>query len=170
MRKIVVIATIAIIVCLSVAAAPAILSALLSLWASHRTAQVEGFYQEHRFFSELRAAQANSTDDSGPAREVLLQILPLGTDREAAVALLRREEFYCQTMPEPITDTRLRKRFLAARGLTNIPNDGRTRNDFVDCQVTTPNFVGYKKWIVDLEFDADGRLSDAGVAILNISL
>jgi hypothetical protein len=34
----------------------------------------------------------------------------------------------------------------------------------------SPNVLGYKQWIVDLEFDADGRLSDAGVAIWNIFL
>ena len=121
-------------------------------------------------FSEMRAVQNDSTNDSGPPREVLLQILPLGTDREAALAALRREGLDCQTIVEPITDTRLRQRFLAARGLTNIPNDGRTRKDFVDCQAMTPNFYGYKQWIVDVEFDANGCLSDAGVAIFNIFL
>jgi hypothetical protein len=30
--------------------------------------------------------------------------------------------------------------------------------------------MGYGHWIVDLEFDADGRLSDAGIAIWNIFL
>ena len=60
--------------------------------------------------------------------------------------------------------------FLEARGLTNIPSDGRTRKDFVDCQTMSPNVLGYKHWIVDLEFDADGHLIDAGVAILNIFL
>jgi hypothetical protein len=34
----------------------------------------------------------------------------------------------------------------------------------------SPNVVGYKQWIVDLEFDADGHLSDARVAIWNIFL
>ena len=153
---------IAIVVCLSIAAAPAVLSGLLSLRTSHRTAQVERFYQEHRLFGEIRAVQNDSTNDSGPAREVLLQILPLGTDREAAVAVLGREGLDCQTITEPITDTRLRQRFLTARGPTNIPNARRTRKDFVDCQAMTPNFYGYKQWIVDLEFDADGHLSDAG--------
>jgi hypothetical protein len=98
---------IAIVVCLSIAAAPAVLSGLLSLRTSHRTAQVERFYQEHRLFGEIRAVQNGSTNDSGPAREVLLQILPLGTDREAAVAVLGREGLDCQTITEPITDTRV---------------------------------------------------------------
>jgi hypothetical protein len=34
----------------------------------------------------------------------------------------------------------------------------------------SPNVVGYKQWIVDLEFDADEHLSDARVAIWNIFL
>ena len=117
----------------------------------------------------MRAGQMDSTNDSAPAREVLL-VVPLGTDREAAVALLRREGLGCQTIAEPVTDTRLRQRFLEARGSTNIPNEGRTRKDFVDCQARTSNVLGYKQWIVDLEFDGDGHLSNAGVAIWNIFL
>jgi hypothetical protein len=62
------------------------------------------------------------------------------------------------------------QRLLEAHGLTTIPNDGRTRKDFVDCQARTPNVLEYKQWVVDLEFDADGHLSDAGVAIWNIFL
>ena len=117
----------------------------------------------------MRAVQDNSTNDSASARETLLQILPLGTDREAAVAVLGREGFGCHTIVEPI-NTQLRQRFIEARGLTNIPNDSRTRKDWVDCQRGTPNVIGYKHWIVDLQFDADGHLSDARVAIWNIFL
>jgi hypothetical protein len=54
--------------------------------------------------------------------------------------------------------------------LTNIPIDSRTRKEWVDCQARTPNIMGYGHWIVNLEFDADGHLSDAGIAIWNIFL
>ncbi|MET4390556.1 hypothetical protein ABIB73_006338 [Bradyrhizobium sp. F1.4.3] len=161
---------IALIVCLAVTAVPVVLFASLWLWSWYKTAQVESFYRENRLLGEMRAGQKDSTNNSAPARRVLLEIVPLGTDREAAVAVLRREGLGCQTIAEPITDTRLRQRFIEARGLTNIPNNGRTRKDFVDCQAMTPNVLGYKHWIVDLEFDADGHLSDAGVAIWNIFL
>ena len=161
---------IAIIVCLSLVAAPAVLFGSLRLWLWHKTAQVEGFYQEHSLLRVMRSAQADSTNDSAPAREAVLGILPLGTDKERAVAVLRNEGFGCQDIAEPITDTRLRQRFIEARGLTNKPIDNRTRRVWVDCQVGTPNVMGYKHWIVDLEFDADARLSDAGVAIWNIFL
>jgi hypothetical protein len=161
---------IALVVCLAVTAVAVVLFASLWLWTWHKTAQVESFYRENHLFNEMRAGQKNSTNDSPPAREALLKIVPLGTDREAVVAVLRREGLGCQTIAEPITDTRLRQRFLEARGLVKIPNDGRTRRDYVDCQAMTPNILGYKQWIVDLEFDADGHLSDAGVAIWNIFL
>lgn len=91
----------------------------------------------------------------------------MGANREAAVAALRKEGFGCQTMP--VTDTRLRQRFLEARGLTNIPNAGRIK-DLVDCQTGSPAVIGYTRWTMDLEFDADGRLSQAGVAKWNILL
>jgi hypothetical protein len=167
MRKFV---RIAIIVCLSVAAVPAVLFGSLRLWICYRTAQVEGFYQEHRLLHEMRAVQKQSTNDSPSAREALLQILPLGADRDAAVGVLHREGLGCHAIAEPITDTRLRQRFMEDRGLPNIPNDSRTRKEWVDCQAETPNFMGYEYWIVDLEFDADGHLNDAGVAIWNIFL
>ena len=167
MRKFV---RIALVVCLAVAAVPGALFASLWLWTWYKTAQVEGFYRENHLLGEMRARQKDSTNDSAQAREALLQIVPLGTHREVAVAMLRREGLGCQTIAAPITDTRLRQRFLETRGLTTIPNDGRTRNDFVDCQAMTPNVLGYKQWIVDLEFDADGHLSDARVAIWNIFL
>ena len=118
----------------------------------------------------MRARQQASTNDSASAREALLNTLPLGTGREAAVAVLRSEGLGCHTKAEPVTDTRLRQRFLEARGLTDIPGGGRTRKDWVDCQTMSPNVLGYKHWIVDLEFDADGHLSDARVAIWNIFL
>ena len=167
MRKFVKIAT---IVCLSVAAVPAVLFAYLWLSIWYKTAQVERFYQEHRLLREVRTVHVKNTLDSAPTRETLLQTLPLGTDRDAAVAVLHREGFDCHIIAEPITDTRLRQRFIEARGLTNIPNDNRTRKNWVDCQVLTPNVMGYMQWVVDLEFDADGHLNDAGVAIWNISL
>jgi uncharacterized membrane-anchored protein len=54
--------------------------------------------------------------------------------------------------------------------LKNVPNDRRAKKDWVDCQVETPNVMGDKHWIVDLEFDADGHVSDARIAIWNIFL
>jgi hypothetical protein len=119
---------------LAITAVAVVLFASLRLWTWYKTAQVESFYRENHLFNEMRAGQKNSTNDSAPAREALLKIVPLGTDREAAVAVLRKEGLGYQTIAEPITDTRLRQRFLEAHGLMNIPNDGRTRKDLVDCQ------------------------------------
>ena len=86
--------------------------------------------------------------------------------KHQAALLLRRLGWH-----EPhITDTRLRRRFLEAGALAAKPTGDRTKSVWVDCQVGTPNIVGYKHRIVDLEFDADAHLSDAGVAIWNISL
>ena len=157
MRKFV---RISLVVCVTVTVIAAVLFASLWLWTWHRTAQVESFYRENHLFGEMHAAQKNSTNDSPPAREALLKIVPPGTEREAVVAMLRKEGLGCKTIAEPITDTRLRRRFLEARA----------RRDYVDCQAATPNVLGHVQWIVDLEFDADGHLSDAAVAIWNIFL
>jgi hypothetical protein len=138
MRKFV---RIALLVCLVVAAVPAALLASFWLWNWYQTAQVERFYRENRLLGAMRAEQRDSANDSAPAREALLKIVPLGTDREAAIALLRKENLGCQGVAGPI-----------------------------NCQTMTPNVLGYKQWILDLEFDADGRLSNAHVAIWNIFL
>ncbi len=160
MRKFV---KIAIVVCLSVAAVPAVLFA----WIWYRTAQVDSFYQEHRLLRGMRAAaQKEGGGESKAAREALLQMLPLGADKEAAIAVLRKEGLGCQ----PITATWMRQRLIEARGLTDKPNDSRTSKEWVDCQVEIQNVVSYDHWIVDLEFEPDGHLSDARVTILYLFL
>jgi hypothetical protein len=160
----------ALLACLSVAAVPAILFGGLWLSIRYKTAQVDSFYQEHRLLHEMRAAvQKTGGGESRPAREALLQILPLGTDKEAAIAGLREEGLGCQ----PITDTlvrQMRQRFMEGRGLTNNPNDSRTNKEWVECQLETDNVMGYDHWIVDVEFEADGYLSDARVTILYLFL
>ena len=150
---------IALLVCAVVAAVPMVLFGLLWLWIWSETRQVESFYREHHLLGKMWAAQPSSTNDSGPAREALLEIAPLGTEREAAIAILRKEGFGCHTIAEPITATRVRQSFIVAM------NSGQPRKDYVDCQTMSP---GRASWIVDLEFDAEGRLSEAGVAILYI--
>ena len=157
----------ALIACLT---APAVLVAALSGWSWYKTAEIESFYRKNRLLGEMRARQGDGAAIySVPAREALLDIVHLGTEREAAVAMLRSEGLGCRTIAEPITN-RFRQYSMEARGLPNIPDSGRTGRDFVDCQTASPNVLGYKHWIVDLEFDADGHLSDARVAIWNIFL
>jgi hypothetical protein len=154
---------IAIVVCLSVAIVPAVLFA----WIWYKTARVDSFYQEHRLLRGMRAAaQQEGGGESRPAREALLQRLPLGTDKEAAIAVLRKEGLGCR----PINDPWMRQRSIEARGLTNNPNESRTSREWVDCQLETQNVMGYDHWTVDLEFDADGNLSDARVMILYLFL
>ena len=144
-------AKVAIIVCLSIAAVPAALFAWLWLWTWYKAAQVEQFYQDHRLFGQMHAVQSSGATDSRPAREALLQILPLGTDREAAVSVLKKEGFDC-------------------RAGTDIPGDSRSGNDRVDCGAGAPAVVAYTNWIVHLEFDADRHLNDARVSTWSIFL
>jgi hypothetical protein len=152
----------ALVVCLAV---PAVLVAALSLWSWYKTAQIESFYKEHRLLGEIRARQADSAIYSVSAREVLLKIVPIGTEKEVAIAMLRSEGFGCQTIADQITT---HQHSTEARELPNIPDSGQIRR--VDCQTASPNVLGYKDWIVDLEFEADQRLIDARVTILNIFL
>jgi hypothetical protein len=68
-------------------------------------------------------------------------MVPLGTDRDAAMVMLRKEKLDCRGVAAPIT-----------------------------CGATSPNVLGLKQWMINLEFDTDGRLSDARIAIWNIFL
>jgi hypothetical protein len=161
---------ISIIVCLSLAAVPVVPFGSFQLWLWLKTAQVERFYQEHRLLREMRAVQHESTNDAGPARDALLQMVPVGVSKEQALTVLRREGFACQTIAVPVTSTRLRQRLLEGGGSPISSNDNRSRKSWIDCQVGIPNVLGYNHWIVDMEFDADERLSDAGVAEWSIFL
>ncbi|MGB6432842.1 MAG: hypothetical protein WBF59_02260 [Bradyrhizobium sp.] len=153
-----------------VAAVPAVLFGSLQLWLWYKTTQLESFYQEHRLLPEMHTVQHDSTNGSGPAREALLQIVPLRMDKEVALAVLRREGFGCQTVAEPISSSRLRQHLLEARSLPNSSDDNRTGKSWLDCQVELPNVLGYVHWIVDLEFDANQSLVDTDVAVWNIFL
>lgn len=89
----------------------------------------------------MRAVEKESTNDSSPAREALLKTVPLGTTREATLAVLRKEKLGCQDTAGPTT-----------------------------CGTMSPNVLGHKQWMINLEFDGDGRLSEARIAIWNIFL
>lgn len=154
---------IAIAVGLSAAAVPA----AFSCWVWYKTAQVDGFYQERHLLRGMRAAaKKDGGGESKPARDALLQMLPLGTDKVAATDLLRKEGLGCQ----PTTDISMRQGSIETPGPANNWNDTRTSKEWVDCQVQTQNVVGYDHWVVDLGFDRDGRLSDARVVILYLFL
>ena len=85
---------------------------------------------------------------------------------KAQLQLQQRHVVRLETRPPNIEG----KGEVLARDLVKNANDGQAKKDYVDCQATTPNVLGEQRWIVNLEFDADGTLSDAGVAIWNIFL
>ena len=131
----------ALVLVLAIMALPAALFVAAWLWLWAQNAKVDSFYREHRLLGEMRAVEKESTNNSVPAREALLKTIPLGTDRAAAIALLSKETLHCQGIAGP-----------------------------VNCQTLSANVLGYKQWIIDLEFDGDERLSNARVAIWNIFL
>jgi hypothetical protein len=161
---------IALIVCLVGTAIPAVLIAPFGLWAWLRTFQVESFYQEHPLLSKMRARERSGTYDSAPARQAFLETVPLGADREAAIAVLHKEGFDCKAVTESAAEARFRSRFLEARGLTLPAKDSRNEKVWVECQKGAPAIVAYTTWIVALQFDFDGHLSDVRVATWTIFL
>jgi hypothetical protein len=118
----------------------------------------------------MRARQQSGTYNSEPARQAFLEIVPLGTDRDAAIAVLRKEGFDCKAVTESAAEARLRSRFLEAGGLTLRAEDSRNEKVLVECLGGAPAIVLYTTWIVALQFDVDGHLSDARVATWTIFL
>jgi hypothetical protein len=133
---------IALLVCLAIAAIPAAMIIMIWLWIWQVNAAADEFYREHPLLGEMRAAEKMSTNGSAPAREAFLKIVPPGTDREAVIAMLRKETLNCQGAVGPL----------------------------LTCQTMSPGGLGHKQWTLYLDFDADGRLSDARIAIWNIFL
>jgi hypothetical protein len=163
-------AKIALIVCLVMAAIPVALYASFRLWFWYETAKVDNFYRENRLLGEMRDGEKQSTNDSSSARDALLKMVPLGTDRDTVIAFLRKERLGCKATAEQFTDAELRERLLKARGLTNRANNNRKGNELVNCQAVSPNVMGHAQWIVYVFFDDEGHLADARVAIWNIFL
>jgi hypothetical protein len=137
---------IVLIVCVAVVAVPVVLGGLLLLrsWV-----QVESFYFSKPLLREMRAVEPDTSFDSAPAREVLLQRLP--PDREAAVAMLRGERFDC------------------SNGIRSaIPARMRARPKVVICYLDAPGVFSSYRWHVGFEIDDDQHVSEAGVAIFAV--
>ena len=136
---------IVVIACAAVVAVPVVLAGLLLLgsWV-----KVESFYYSKPLLREMRAVEPDGSFDSAPAREVLLRRLPKGTDREAAVAVLRSERFDC-----------------SAGVRSAMPARMRARPNLVMCYLDTPGVFSIYRWHVGFEIDDDQHVSDAGVSI-----
>jgi hypothetical protein len=158
------------VACLAVMVVAMILVGSLWAWISYRSAEVEAYYREYPLLDRMHAREKQSTNSSDPAREVLLEAVPLGTGKEAVIAVLREQGgLSCRPSVEPEADTRLRLRFLESRGIAVAPGDNPAAKDLFECQTAAPSIEAHTTWLVYLEF-ADGRLSDARVAIWNIFL
>jgi hypothetical protein len=156
--------------CFAVVAFASALYGSLWLWIWYKSAQVDAYYRQYPLLNGMLAREPQSTNDSEGARQVLLDAVPLGTAREAVIAILKWQGgLFCKKSVEPEADTRFRSRFLESRGMAIAPKDDPAAKDLVECQTEAPSIVAYTTWLVDLEFE-DGRLSDARVTILHIFL
>src|SRR5690349_8937585 len=81
---------------------PVTLFTLLWGWMWYASIDVERFYRENRLLGEMRAAERNSTNHSVPAREALLRMVPLGTNKETVISVLGKEKLGCQSTAGPI--------------------------------------------------------------------
>jgi hypothetical protein len=126
------------------------------------TVRTDQFYRAHPILQAMKSAQGGTwSNDSEPAREVLLHYLPLGTDRVVALAAAKREGFGCQNTSWPSDELSRR-----GQGFEHVEMKGQ----LVDCQRQSPAPLGYTHWIVDMWFDDENRLLGAKVAIWGMFL
>jgi hypothetical protein len=117
------------------------------LYAILRQAETASFYRARPILNSMNSAHDRIwTNDSHSARSVLLQRFPIGTELNTALPTLQKEGFEC-TRPAAVSDAPVGCHLLAPAG-----SGGSTR------------------WIVDLRFDERDWLTDAKVAVWNISL
>jgi hypothetical protein len=119
--------------------------------------EVARFYSERPVLNTMKAVVGDAwVSSSEPARHVLLQHVPLGTDRVGAVAALSKEDFHCRPTAWPDDQRRLQ-----AEGLVPVEAKGPP----VDCELLAPTPVRPWLWVwsIHLWFGDDGRLLGAKV-------
>lgn len=110
-------------------------------WAEYST---DRFYRARPVLQAMKEAHDwGSTNNSIPARDVLLRHIPLGTAEADARTILSRQGFGCGKL---------------------------SASHVLDCQLRAKATLGYTHWIIDLQFDSTDHLVDAKVAIWNIFL
>jgi hypothetical protein len=144
-----------------------VLQASIALWAWSRAAKDEAFYRERPLLNRMRQQQGEIINASAAAREVLLDVIPLGTGRDVALARLRQERFDCKTTAETAGNADLRRRVMESRGVSGVTT---SEPPGIACQIGAPQIVGHQLWIVALQFDAADQLTDAVVRKWTISV
>jgi hypothetical protein len=120
--------------------------ALLSLYWGWLEFETANFYRSRPILHSMKSVHDGTwTNDSYAARSVLLDRFPIGTELNAALTALKSEDFGCSKQTAP----------------SAAP---------VDCQLLAPAVLGFTRWIVGLQFNESGRLTDAKVAAWNIFL
>jgi hypothetical protein len=118
----------------------------LFLYGILRQAETASFYRARPILNSMNSVHDRIwTNDSHSARSVLLERFPIGTELNAALPTLQREGFEC--------------------------GPARVSDATVNCQLLAPAASGGStRWIVNLWFGERSRLTDAKVAVWNISL
>ena len=130
--------------CVAVLGIVVVLLASIALWARSRAAEDEAFVRERPLLNRMRQQQVENTSASAAAREVLLDVIPLGAGRDVALARLRQERFDCKTTAETAGNADLRRRFMESRGLSGVRT---SEPSGIACQIEVPQIVGYQIWM-----------------------
>jgi hypothetical protein len=121
---------------------PAATLFLYWVWLQRATTD---FYRSRPILHSMKSVRPSvSTNNSDSARSALLGRFPIGTEQNDILAALKSEDFDC-----------------GRQAPSTAP---------VECQLLAPAVVGYTQWIVTLQFEEPGRLTDARVAVWHIFL
>lgn len=157
------------LVCLALILIPA---GLLLLLDTRQRIKTDRYYAERPILHAMRSVHNGVwTNDSEPARSVLLQHVPLGTETESAVSALSRDSFGCSEIHDQQSPLQreLQKRAEEIREKLHA-EDVQTKRARLNCQLLVPERLGHMHWIIDFSIDEGKRLLGVKVAIWNISL
>jgi hypothetical protein len=119
---------------------------LIVLSFTWRSIEYDHFFRVRPILNALHSVSRGATADSPEARDEFLQHFPVGTDKEATLAVLSGEGFSCATR----------------RGDLEQP---------VVCGLRISNPLGgYSDWIIHLQFDTASHLTEIKVEIWNVFL
>jgi hypothetical protein len=151
------------IVLLGCLIAAVVLVGSLWAWTSYKSAQIEAYYREIPLLNRMHDREKQSSNNSEAARQALLDTVPLGSGREDTFAVLHEQGRFSRQSPVASEAER------QLAGFSIRPQDHPAAQDLVECMSGAPSILAHTLWIVRLEF-ADGRLSDARVAVWHIFL
>jgi hypothetical protein len=124
-------------------------------------AEIDRHYQTRPILREMKEARIASSDADLASRKVLLEHVPIGSEKTRVTNVLGQAGFWCQERAAPP------KNSFAANLLRQAEKmHGRQppQDIEVNCLTDAPAQSGKTRWVISLQFDPSARLAAAVVS------